>query len=58
MAIENGTAAGYKRFRLDVRADNAPAVRLYAALGFVRTAEAVNPKAGWTMLPMQYEHIS
>jgi ribosomal protein S18 acetylase RimI-like enzyme len=42
---------------LDVAAENAPALRLYAALGFVRTAEAVNPKAGWTMLAMQYERM-
>jgi len=56
ISIANGGARGYSRFRMDVRADNTAARRLYAALGFVPIAEAANPITGWTMLAMQYEH--
>jgi ribosomal protein S18 acetylase RimI-like enzyme len=37
--LASGRAAGFSRFRLDVSADNAPAIRLYDAAGF-RVASA------------------
>ncbi|NJL17406.1 MAG: GNAT family N-acetyltransferase [Nitrospira sp.] len=32
--LEVGSRSGFRRFRLDVRADNLPALRLYASFGF------------------------
>jgi ribosomal protein S18 acetylase RimI-like enzyme len=55
IAIENGRADGYNSFRVDVRADNTAARRLYEALGFVPIAQASNPITQWAMVAMQYD---
>jgi ribosomal protein S18 acetylase RimI-like enzyme len=55
IAIENGRAGGYNRFRVDVRVDNTAARCLYETLRFVPIAQASNPITGWAMVAMQYE---
>src|SRR5918999_1419905 len=49
-----GLAAGFRRFRLDVSADNDQAVRIYRSLGF--RVEADRAAAGMRYLAMTLDH--
>ena len=50
-----GAAQGFRRLRLDVWAENRPAVALYRAFGFDVTRESSNDQAGMTYLSMALE---
>ena len=52
IAIDKGLSEGYRQFRVDVRADNMPARRLYESFGFDTTIEASNPLTPCLMLAM------
>jgi ribosomal protein S18 acetylase RimI-like enzyme len=53
--LRTGMAQGFRRFRLDVWAQNRPAVELYLAAGFVVLRESSNDRAGMTYLSMVLE---
>jgi ribosomal protein S18 acetylase RimI-like enzyme len=55
IAIEQGRLGRYKSFRVDVRADNKSAWRLYETLGFVPIAQASNPITASAMVALQYK---
>jgi ribosomal protein S18 acetylase RimI-like enzyme len=50
-----GASAGYRRFRLDVWAENRPAVELYRGFGFDVRRRSANHPAGMTHLSMALE---
>jgi ribosomal protein S18 acetylase RimI-like enzyme len=50
-----GVARGFRRFRLDVSAENRPAVELYRAFGFQVLREASDDRAGMAYLNMALE---
>ena len=52
IALENGLRLGYTDFRVDLRADNIAARRLYEGMGFETIAQATNPLTHWSMLAM------
>jgi ribosomal protein S18 acetylase RimI-like enzyme len=53
--LDQGAAAGFTRYRLDVEADNAGAVKLYAAHGFRVMHEASSDSAKMRYLGMTME---
>ena len=54
--LEDGTAAGCRRARLEVRAGNTAAVRLYLKAGFTVIEESTDPHFGWAVYSMLREH--
>jgi ribosomal protein S18 acetylase RimI-like enzyme len=44
--LDAGSRSGFRRFRLDVRTDNLPALRLYASFGFKTTLEVAVSYSG------------
>jgi ribosomal protein S18 acetylase RimI-like enzyme len=50
-----GSRAGFQRFRLDVCAENRPAVHLYSSLGFRVARESVSTEAGMKYLSMVWK---
>jgi hypothetical protein len=54
-ADARGAADGFRRFRLDVWAENRPAIGLYRAFGFQVVRELRNERAGMTHLNMALE---
>jgi ribosomal protein S18 acetylase RimI-like enzyme len=53
--LRTGTALGFRRFRLDVCAENRAAIGLYLASGFTVLRESGNDQAGMTYLQMALE---
>jgi ribosomal protein S18 acetylase RimI-like enzyme len=53
--LAQGRKAGFRRFRLEVRAENAPAIRLYTSEGFKRIFKASNEIVGLTLVTMLRE---
>jgi ribosomal protein S18 acetylase RimI-like enzyme len=53
--LADGERAGFSRFRLEVHAENTPAVRLYEKAGFHATAETIEPESGSRVLSMVLE---
>jgi ribosomal protein S18 acetylase RimI-like enzyme len=53
--LDTGVAGGFRRFRLDVSAENRPAVELYRAFGFQVIREASDDRAGMVYLNMALE---
>ena len=53
--VRIGMAQGFRRFRLDVWAQNRPAVGLYLSAGFAVLGESGNDRAGMTYLHMALE---
>lgn len=55
--LADGHAAGFRRFRLDVSAENKPALRLYDALGFrvVHTSICVDGRLQYLSLVREYD---
>jgi [ribosomal protein S18]-alanine N-acetyltransferase len=53
--IDRGAADGFRRFRLDVWAENRPAIGLYWSFGFQVVRELRNDRAGMTYLNMVLE---
>jgi ribosomal protein S18 acetylase RimI-like enzyme len=53
--VEAGVRHGFRRFRLDVWAENSAAIRLYESLGFETIAESTSERAGLTYRAMAYE---
>jgi ribosomal protein S18 acetylase RimI-like enzyme len=51
-----GRAQGFQRFRLDVCADNEPAIRAYRSAGFSVTHESSIPEAGLRYVAMTGSH--
>jgi ribosomal protein S18 acetylase RimI-like enzyme len=53
--VRTGMAQGFRRFRLDVWAQNRPAVELYLTAGFAVLLESSNDRADMTYLTMALE---
>jgi ribosomal protein S18 acetylase RimI-like enzyme len=53
--LDDGAAAGYRRFRLEVAADNRPALALYQRMGFTTFREAEIAGFGWSTCLMRLE---
>jgi ribosomal protein S18 acetylase RimI-like enzyme len=53
--VEAGARRGFRRFRLDVWAENGAAIRLYESLGFETIAESTSERASLTYLAMAHE---
>jgi ribosomal protein S18 acetylase RimI-like enzyme len=53
--LRTGMAQGFRRFRLDVWAENRPAVELYRTFGFDVIRESSNDRAGMAYLSMALE---
>ena len=53
--LADGERAGFSRFRLEVHAENTPAVRVYEEAGFHATAETIEPESGNRVLSMVLE---
>jgi ribosomal protein S18 acetylase RimI-like enzyme len=53
--VRTGMAQGFRRFRLDVWAQNRPAVELYLSAGFAVLRESSNEWAGMTYVHMALE---
>ena len=53
--LADGERAGFSRFRLEVHAENTPAVRLYEKSGFHATGETKEPESGNRVLSMVLE---
>ena len=54
--LDEGTAQGYRRFSLDVAADNAPAIRVYASAGF--RVQETRERAGMRYLRMTLNRLA
>jgi ribosomal protein S18 acetylase RimI-like enzyme len=50
-----GLALGFQWFRLDVRSDNAAAIKLYRTAGFEICASYKVPQTGWELYSMRLE---
>jgi ribosomal protein S18 acetylase RimI-like enzyme len=53
--LDRGAANGFRRFRLDVWAENRPAIALYRSFGFQVIGELRHDRAGMTYLNMVLE---